>query len=347
MPAADDVGKEMATVAPTDDATEADQSGPRASLAELYQFASAFEKLVLAVAVVGALGAGASMPMMLIAFGGAFDQLGVAETVPGQSVLGSFMDTMLLQFVYVGIGMGGGKLIYVACVQYVCSAQILKYKVQFLKAVLRQDVAWYDSSSPEELTTKFESSMVKVKKGLSASAFLLFEGLGYGLGSLILGFYYQWAVSLITFATVPLLIIPASYAMHIVEKGGQVQPRVSTPSEPCVLLACPGQRQCRRATGMILRHRLAIQSFAGDYQGLWAGWWCGHRGPVCGEDRRESRHRRPVRETLQLVARRCPQGHRTQHDCLRCQCWDGPFGLPDHDGSGYNLRSLHASRRNG
>ena len=56
MPAADDVGQEMATVAPTDDATEADQSGPRASLAELYQFASAFEKLVLAVAVVGAVG---------------------------------------------------------------------------------------------------------------------------------------------------------------------------------------------------------------------------------------------------------------------------------------------------
>ena len=195
---------------------------PPASIAELYQFASGPEKLLLLVGVICALGAGLSQPMMMIAFGNAFEQLGVAETLPGKSVMGTHMTNMLITFVYIGIGMGVGKGTYIASVQYVCSSQMLKYKMAFLKAVLRQDVAWYDSSSPEELTTKFETSMVKVQKGLSAPAFMFFEGMGYGLGSLIMAFVYEPVVSGITLAAVPLLIIPASLMMYLMEHGAKI-----------------------------------------------------------------------------------------------------------------------------
>ena len=50
---------------------------PAASFSQLYQFTSLFEKMVLLIALLSALGAGAAMPMMLIAFGDAFDQLGL------------------------------------------------------------------------------------------------------------------------------------------------------------------------------------------------------------------------------------------------------------------------------
>ena len=62
---------------------------------------------------------------------------GVSETLPGQSVMGTSMDQMLLTFVWIGLGMGTGKFIYISCVNYVCSASVLKYKKSFLKAVLR------------------------------------------------------------------------------------------------------------------------------------------------------------------------------------------------------------------
>ena len=204
------------------DKAEADAGPPPASFAELYQFASGSEKLLLLFAVLCATGAGCSMPMMLIAFGSAFDQLGVAETLPGKSVIGEQMDKMLFTFVYIGVGMGLGKGLYIASVQYVCSSQMLKYKMAFLKAVLRQDVAWYDTSSPEELTTRFEEAMVKVQKGLSAPAFMFFEGLGYGLGSLVMAFVYEPVVAGITIAAVPLLIIPASLMMYLVEHGAKI-----------------------------------------------------------------------------------------------------------------------------
>jgi ABC-type multidrug transport system fused ATPase/permease subunit len=207
---------------PTIDEGGDEEKGPVATWGELYKFASSFERLLLFFAALAAVGAGASVPMMIIAMGNAFDQLGSSETLPGQSVLGDNMNSMLRNFAWVALGMGGGKLIYISIGQYVCASQVLKYRLEFLRAVLRQDVAWYDSSKPEELTTKFESSMVKVQKGLSSQAMMFWEGLGYGMGSLIMGFVYQPVVSGITLAAVPLLIGPAGVIMHIVEKGGEI-----------------------------------------------------------------------------------------------------------------------------
>jgi hypothetical protein len=51
--------------------------------------------------------------------------------------MGTSMDEMLLTFVWIGLGMGSGKFIYISCVNYVCSSSVLKYKKAFLKAVLR------------------------------------------------------------------------------------------------------------------------------------------------------------------------------------------------------------------
>eukprot|EP00239_Pterosperma_sp_CCMP1384_P007040 CAMPEP_0197854810 /NCGR_PEP_ID=MMETSP1438-20131217/25381_1 /TAXON_ID=1461541 /ORGANISM="Pterosperma sp., Strain CCMP1384" /LENGTH=266 /DNA_ID=CAMNT_0043469691 /DNA_START=157 /DNA_END=953 /DNA_ORIENTATION=+ len=200
---------------------EEDQTPP-ATLKQLYVFTSANDKLLLLFAALCATGSGIAMPMMLIAFGDAFEQLGVSETLPGQNVLGDKMDEMLLTFAYIAVGIAAGKFFYVGIVSYVCSSQVLSYKVEFLKAVLRQEVAWYDASSPEALSTKFGDNIVKIQSGLSAQTFVFFEGFGYGFGSLIMAFVYDWRVAGITMLTIPLLAGPAYVAMDIVTNGSAV-----------------------------------------------------------------------------------------------------------------------------
>ena len=99
-----------------------------------------------------------------------------------------------------------------------------KYKREYLRAILRQDVAWYDTSNPEELSTVFAEAMVKVQKGLKATMPMC-EGLGYGFGSLVVCFVPSIGnpeVAGITFATVPLLIVPALLMMNVMENGGKV-----------------------------------------------------------------------------------------------------------------------------
>jgi len=114
-----------------DDAVEKEPAPPVVSFSQLYQFTSALEKLFLFIGMLCALGCGAALPTLLIAFGDAFDQLGVAETLPEESVMGTEMTKMLLTFVWIGVGIGTGKFVYISCVDYVCSSQMLKYKTSF------------------------------------------------------------------------------------------------------------------------------------------------------------------------------------------------------------------------
>ena len=52
--------------------------------------------------------------------------------------------------------------------------------------------------------------------------FMMFEGLGYGLGSFIMAFYYQWEVTLITLSTIWLLVIPAGWMMYTINTKQKV-----------------------------------------------------------------------------------------------------------------------------
>ena len=198
---------------------------PMASISELYQFTSGREKTMLIVAFVCALGAGVAQPMMLIAFNSLFTQLGSSEIVGGAMVSEDKTRDLLLILSYIGAALFVCDFISISSVNYVAASMMNKYKQAYLKAVLRQDVGWYDTSNPEELSTQFAEAMVKVQKGLKAQNMLCI-GLGMGGGSLVMAFLPtmgQPEVAGMTMATVPVLIIAASGMMYLVENGERLR----------------------------------------------------------------------------------------------------------------------------
>ena len=104
-----------------------------------------------------------------------------------------------------------------------------------------------------------------MEKGLGGSVFVLFEGVGYGVGGLVVGLIYQPAVANhtprhrpppppphtsiceqvagITLATVPLLILPASALMYVLQNGSQ---RAGCSGEPGGAVPQPSPRAPRR-----------------------------------------------------------------------------------------------------
>ena len=213
--------------------TDADDGGkeekakkePKATFGELYQFTSTNERILLLVALFMATGAGVAQPMMLIAFSDLFTQLGTTSVLDGAMVGTESMMSMLMILIYIGIALFVCDSIAISSVNYVCASQMLKYKQAYLKAVLRQDVAWYDVSKPEELSTAFAEAMVKVQKGLKAQNMICI-GMGMGFGSVVIAFYPtlgQPAVAGVTLLTVPLLMIAASVMMYFVESGEKLR----------------------------------------------------------------------------------------------------------------------------
>ena len=217
----DDTGKKKEAKPPPE---------PAVPFRALYRYCTSTEVGMLIFAALASFGAGFGNPAMLIAFTWLFDGLGAATILPGADIGMDLGFQLLYLMLGIGVFMGIFHFLSISCVEYVVASQMRKYKVAYLKAVLRQDVGWYDVSNPEELSTVFAEAVGKVQKGLKAQN-MLFMGLGYGLGALVLAFlpaYGSWSVALVTLATLPILIVAVMMMMYLATGGDKTVAKACT-----------------------------------------------------------------------------------------------------------------------
>jgi len=193
------------------------------SFREFFQFLTGFEKLMVALAFCGSAFSGIMQPGLLIAFHSLFNQLGAGDS-GGVTVPEDLMLEMLYMLIGLGAGMFLGMWVSGWSIDTVTARQVLRYKSAYLKAVLRQDVGWYDTSNPEELATCFAEAMVKVQGGFKSLP-MIFMGLGYGIGATVLAFLPQYghpAVAGVTICTVPFLACAGMALMYIFTNGSKL-----------------------------------------------------------------------------------------------------------------------------
>ena len=188
--------------------------------------------------------AGALQPLANIFFGDSFTEAPTMQTYWDQfAALG-----------YMGIGIlfaqGGAQI---ACV-VAKERQIAEWKKEYLKAILRQDVGWYDSqassahaqgtatttatlvahsesiplitspfvdrydcNNPQELSTRMGESIVLIEKALAPGTFFACNALGMGIAGTIIAFVYLWDLTLVVMALSPILL-GAVYLMTTVQQ---------------------------------------------------------------------------------------------------------------------------------
>ena len=162
--------------------------------------------------------------MMLLAFKDMFKSLGSSVSIGGALFPSSLITRVLATMMVLASVLGVSDFIAAGLTEYVVASIMSGYKQAYLKAVLRQDVGWYDVSNPEELSVQFSDATVKVQKGLKQTR-MIFLGFCYGTGGLVMAFMPSFghpAVAAITVATVPLLIVSASVMMYFVENGAKL-----------------------------------------------------------------------------------------------------------------------------
>lgn len=121
---------------------------------------------------------------------------------------------------------------------------VARYRVNYMKAIIRQDIAWFDVSNPQELSTQFGDSMSTIEKGLGFTAFgMLANGIGSSIGALVVAFMYQPSVSSLEL----IFVLPTACVPHLRRprrggrrarppslRGTRVSPRVHRVRRACV-----------------------------------------------------------------------------------------------------------------
>ena len=76
-----------------------------------------------------------------------------------------------------------------------------------MEAVLRQDIAWYDTNTTSDFASKMTEDLNKIQDGIGEKMGMLVRFIVTFLGSLVYPYTQNWLVSLVISSVLPLMIV--------------------------------------------------------------------------------------------------------------------------------------------
>ncbi|KUJ21301.1 multidrug/pheromone exporter, ABC superfamily [Mollisia scopiformis] len=183
-----------------------DAPAVKASWFMLFRYATKVDLAIIALAAFCAIAAGAAFPLMTVVFGqltttfARFFQN--ATTSADIAAFRHEISKLSLYFVYIAIG--SFTTIYIATVGFIYTGEHITQKLreQYLAAVLRQNIAYFDKLGAGEITTRITSDMVNIQGGISEKVGLTLTGVSTFVVAIIVGFIKDWRLTLILFSVV-------------------------------------------------------------------------------------------------------------------------------------------------
>ena len=148
-------------------------------LFELFKFVDSLDQLLILTGVLCASVAGCMFPLMFYIFGDLTNAFALQAVISPEQ----FMDLIIsvvwkmcaignvtkyiqqTTSIITGGGMWVSHYIFVACLNYSAERQVLRVRKEFFSAVLRQDLAWYDTATTAEFATRMTEDLNKLQVG--------------------------------------------------------------------------------------------------------------------------------------------------------------------------------------
>lgn len=186
----------------------------------LFRFASKNDITIMVISAIMAVIGGAAMPLMTIIFGqlaGTFQHFALGEItgaklqselnkytlyVSSSCLLRSFINLGLRYFVYLGIG--EFVTVYISTVGFIYAGEHVSQKIrkEYLRAILRQNIAFFDKLGAGEITTRITADTNQVQDGISEKISLTLAALSTFFTAFIIGFIKSWKLTFILLSTV-------------------------------------------------------------------------------------------------------------------------------------------------
>ena len=122
---------------------------PKVSCCEMFRFADSYDVFLMTIGTIGAIGAGGTLPLFSYVFGDVMNALNAGS--------GNIMDsitTLCLYFLYLGIGMFFCSWLEIQFWMMAAGNQAERMRAEYLRALMRQEIAWHDGQKAGAITTK-------------------------------------------------------------------------------------------------------------------------------------------------------------------------------------------------
>ena len=117
--------------------------------------------------------------------------------------------------VYMGAGLFLSALIQVTCFLVASENMMHRMRKAFFKAVLRQNIAWYDMNNSGTLATKLFDNLERIKEGTGDKVALAVQFTAQFFGGFVIAFTYDWKLTLIMMSLSPLMILTGVFLAKV------------------------------------------------------------------------------------------------------------------------------------
>ncbi|KAK1920029.1 hypothetical protein P3342_002325 [Pyrenophora teres f. teres] len=162
----------------------------------------------MVLALFSSIAAGAVMPLMTLVYGnfaGSFTSFSVDATAAAK--FEHQINKFTLYFIYLGIGAFVTSYISILGFSYTGERITRVIRELYLRAIFRQNIAFFDFLGSGEITTRISSDMNLVQDGIGQKIGLFVTGVSMFVSALIIGFIRSWKLSLIMLAATLALIL--------------------------------------------------------------------------------------------------------------------------------------------
>ncbi|KAG5181118.1 ATP-binding cassette, sub-family B, member 1A [Tribonema minus] len=167
----------------------------------------------MAIGVAAALVSGAGMPYFIVYFGKTLDGLNDNADVLG--VVSGFCTVFLV----VGAVSFAGGFTFVLCWTMSGERQALRLKEAYVKAILRQDIGWFDEHPAGQLPSMVTSLMGKVQDGIGRKVADAIMNCASAIGQLIAAFYLNPVLSAILLCCLPAVGLSVGLVTMLMSKS--------------------------------------------------------------------------------------------------------------------------------
>ncbi|ANB14367.1 ATP-binding cassette alpha-factor transporter STE6 [Sugiyamaella lignohabitans] len=177
---------------------------PSVSLKTLYRYANKKDVAILILGYGCSIVAGAALPMFTLVFGNLTQEFSAFFTGenPDPEKFQAGINHNTLYFLYLGIGII--VFSFVDTYIHVERGEVLTARIrqQYLKAILRQNIAYFDKLGAGEVTTRITNDTNAIQEGISEKAGLIVSGLSTFVAALVIAFVRSWRLALILLSVV-------------------------------------------------------------------------------------------------------------------------------------------------
>jgi len=172
---------------------------------KLYSHASSADMPFLYVGSFAAMLTGVGLPASIYLFGDAINSFTDLTKPDAIEHMLSTVRRIAIIFTSVGLGMWFTSYIYFTFLLIFAQRVLRKLRLVYLKAILEQEIGWFDSINPQELASKISKETLCIEQAIGDKLGQLLMAIGFCISGIIIAFTRGWLFSLALLALFPFI----------------------------------------------------------------------------------------------------------------------------------------------